>query len=119
MTRGSTYIELPKWIKSKKAVRNPRNKDEECFKWAVIAALHHEEIKKDHQCTSRLRPYKNQYNWERLEFPVSIKKIDKFEKNNPGIAVNVLSSNKKSPKEDIYTVRRSECNVKCKNRLPY
>ena len=52
-------------------------------------------IKKDHQRISRLRPYEKQYNWEGLEFPVSIKKIDKFEKNNPGIAVNVLFSNKK------------------------
>ena len=64
-----------------------------------------------------LRPYENQYNWKGLEFPVSIKKIDKFEKNNPGIAVNVLFSNKKSPKNDIYTVRRSERNVKCKKQV--
>ena len=25
-----------KWIKSKKAVLNPKNKDEECFKCAII-----------------------------------------------------------------------------------
>ena len=81
---------------------NPRNKDEECFKWAVIAAFDYEEIKKDHQSISRLKPYENQYNWKGLEFPVSIKKIDKFEKNNPGIAVNMLFCNKKSPKKDIY-----------------
>ena len=62
LTRGSSYIELPKWIKSKKAVINPQNKDEECFKWALIAALRHEEIKKDHQRISRLRPYEKQYN---------------------------------------------------------
>ena len=96
---------------------NPQNKDEECFKWVVITALHHEEIKKDHQCISRLRPYENQYNWKGLEFPVSIKKIDKFEKNNPDIAVNVLFSNKKNLDEDIYTVRRSERNVKCKKQV--
>ena len=105
LTRGSSYNELPKWMKSKKAVINSQNKDEECFKWAVIAALHHKEIKKNHQRISRLRPYENQYNWEGLEFPVSIKKIDKFEKNNPGIAVNVLFSNKKN--QNIYTARRS------------
>ena len=46
LTRGSSYNELPEWMKSKKAVINSQNKDEECFKWAVIAALHHEEIKK-------------------------------------------------------------------------
>ena len=32
LTRGSSYIELPEWIKSKKAVINPKNKGEECFK---------------------------------------------------------------------------------------
>ena len=47
LTQGSSYIELPGWIKSKKAVINPQNKDEECFKWAVIAALHHEDIKQN------------------------------------------------------------------------
>ena len=86
---------MPKWLKSKKAVINPQNKDEECFKWAVIALLHHEEIKKDHQCISRLRPYENQHNWKGLEFPVSIKKIDKFEKSNPDIAAKVLFSKSK------------------------
>ena len=32
LTRGSSYNELQEWIKSKKAVINPQNKDEECFK---------------------------------------------------------------------------------------
>ena len=77
--------------------------------------MHHEEIKKDHQCTSRLSPYEKQYNWKGLEFPVSIKKIDKFEKNNPGIAVNMLFSKKKS--QNVYTVRRSKHNVKNKEQV--
>ena len=117
LIRDSSYVKFPKWIKSKKAVINPQSKDEECFKWAVVAILHHKEIKKNHQRISRLRPYENQYNWKGLEFPVSIKKIDKFEKNNPGIAVNVLFSNKKCLDEDTYTVRRSERNVKCKKQV--
>ena len=102
LTRGSSYTELPECIQNNNVVINPQNKDEECFKWTVIGALHHEEIKKDYQRISRLRPYENQYICKRLEFPVSIKKTDKFEKNNPGIAVNVLLSNKKSIEEDIY-----------------
>ena len=114
LTRGSSYTELPVWIKSKKAVINPQNKDEECCKWAVIEALHHEDIKHHPERISLLRSYENQYNWKGLEFPVSIKKIDKFEKDNPGIAVSVLFSNKKSPKKNIYTVRKSEHNAKCK-----
>ena len=115
LTRGSSYIELPQWLKSKKAVINLQNKDEECFKWAIIEALHHEEIKHLPEEISLLRSYENQYNWKGLEFPVSIKKIDKFEKNNPGIAVNVLFSNKKN--QNIYTARRSGRNVKCKKQV--
>ena len=45
LTRGSSYLPLPDWIASQKALINSRNeKDEEYFKWAVIAALHQEEI---------------------------------------------------------------------------
>ena len=60
LTRSSSYIDLPGWIQNKQAVLNPQNKDEECFKWAVIAALHGEEIKKVDQCMSKLEPYENQ-----------------------------------------------------------
>ena len=62
---------------------NPQNeKDEECFKWAVLAALHHEDIEKDIQRISKLKPYSDLYNWKGLEFPVTVNQIDKFEKNN-------------------------------------
>ena len=115
LTRDGSNIELPKWTKSKKAVINPQNKDEECFKWAVIEALHHEEIKHHPERISLLWAYENQYNWKGLEFPVSIKKIDKFEKNNPDIAVDVFFSKKKS--QNIYAARRSKRNVKCKKEV--
>ena len=94
---------------------NPQNKDEECFKWAVIAALHREEIQNNPERISLLRSYENQHTWKVLEFPVSIKKIDIFEKINPGITGNLLFSNKKS--QNIYAARRSERNVKCKKQV--
>ena len=117
LTRGSSYTEFSEWIKIKKAVINPQNKDGEWFKWAVIAALHHEEIRHHTERISLLRPYENQYNWEGLQFPVSIKKIDKSEKNNPGMAVNVFFSNNKSQKKNKYTVRKSGRNVKYKKQV--
>ena len=90
LTKGSSYIPLPPWISNKKAVINPKNKDNACFKWAVIAALHHEEIKKNYLRIAKLEPYAELYNWKGLEFPLSVDKISKFEKNNEDIAVNVL-----------------------------
>ena len=108
LTRGSSHIELPGWIAKKKAVINPKNEDAECFKWAVIAALYHEEINKNPERVSKLRPFAEQYDWEGLEFPMALNKIAKFEKRNYEIAVNVLFVSKKS----IFIARRSEFNSK-------
>ena len=90
LTRGSSYIKVPPWIASKKALINPQNTDEECFKWAVIASLHHQDIGKNPDRISPFWRYEDQCNWRGLQFPVAINKIDKFEKNNEDIAVNVL-----------------------------
>ena len=38
LTRGSSYLPLPDWLARKKAIVNPHNDNEECFKWLVIAA---------------------------------------------------------------------------------
>ena len=36
--RGESYVMSPDWIVSKKATINPKNeKDNECFKWSIIA----------------------------------------------------------------------------------
>ena len=49
LTRGSSYLPLPNWLACRKAIINPRNKDLECFKWAVITATRWEEVGKDAQ----------------------------------------------------------------------
>ena len=33
LNRGSSYLPLPDWLVRKKAIINPQNDDEECFKW--------------------------------------------------------------------------------------
>ena len=33
LTRGSPYLPLPDWLARRKAIVNPHNDDEECFKW--------------------------------------------------------------------------------------
>ena len=76
---------------SKKPVINPKNEnDEECLKWAITVALHHKEIKSHPKCMSNIMRYTNNYDWSGLGFPVAISEIEKFEKNNNDIVVNVL-----------------------------
>ena len=55
LTRGSSYIPLPGWLEKKKAIINPKNKDNECFKWAVIAGLKWEGIDCHPERISKLR----------------------------------------------------------------
>lgn len=42
--RGSGFIELPKIMKNKRAIVNLRKTNDECFKWSILAALHHDEV---------------------------------------------------------------------------
>ena len=44
LTRGNSYLPLPDWLAQKKAIINPQNDDEECFKWVVITAENFNEI---------------------------------------------------------------------------
>jgi hypothetical protein len=36
---GNSYVELPKWIKDKKACVNVKNNDNKCFMYSVISCL--------------------------------------------------------------------------------
>ena len=87
LTRGSSCLPLPDWLANKKAIINPHNDVEECFKWAVIAA---EKVgMKDPQRVSNLRKFADNYYWSGLEFPVSIKDIKESEIEN-GISIKVF-----------------------------
>ena len=96
LTRGSSYIQLPDWLAKKKAIINPKNLDENCFKWSVIAALKWEEIDKDHQRVSKLRRYEDEFDWSGMSYPVSTKDMSKFEVRNR-IGVNVLALDGRMP----------------------
>ena len=99
LTRGSSYLPLPDWLARKKAIINPHNNDEECFKWSVIAA---ENVgMKDPQRESNLRKFADNYDWSWLKFPVSTKDIGKFETRN-NVSVNILAVEGR----DIYIHRK-------------
>ena len=40
LPKGSSYIELPKYLKDKKAITNVKNEENKCLKWALLSALH-------------------------------------------------------------------------------
>ena len=88
--KGSSYIDSPKWPISKKAAINPKNNDNICFQYPLTVALIYQNIKKDLQRTSKIKPFINQYNWKEVDFPSERKDWKKFELNNKSIALNIL-----------------------------
>ena len=90
LTRGLSYLPLPKWLARKKAIINPKNEDQECFKWAIITASRWEEIDKDPQRISKLKRFKADFYWSGIGFPVSVKDIKKFELKNQ-VSINLLA----------------------------
>ena len=82
LTRGSSYLPLPDWLARKKAIINPKNSDQECFKWAVIAAMRWEEIGKNPEQITKLKRFENNFDYTGVGFPVSFRTIKRFESQN-------------------------------------
>ena len=100
--RGETWIPLPKELANKKAIINMKNEDNKCFLWCVLRALnptnnHPERVDKN------LKPKENSLNMEGIEYPVSLKNIDKFENQDPTISITVFGYEGKS----VYPLRNS------------
>ena len=91
---GSSYIELPESLANKKAVINLNNKDNKCFMWAVTRALNMTDKRPERIDTKLIKSTEN-FNWDGIIFPVDLKQIDRFEKQNPTISVNVFGYEKK------------------------
>ena len=106
------HLPLPKFIEAKRAIINPQNQDNECFKWAVLAALHNPEIKCNPERISKLRKFESMYDWSDLSFPTSLKDISKFEFRN-SLTINILGLEGR----DIYLCRKGTPGHKLVNLL--
>lgn len=89
MFSGATHIDLPKFINNKKAVINVKNSDNECFRWAVLSALHPKD--KNPQRVSNYYPFKNELNLTNMTFPVTVSQLNIFERQNENISINVYA----------------------------
>lgn len=113
---GSSYIKLPKFIESKKAVINIQNlNDDKCFIWSILAAIHHNEFNNNLNRVSNYQKYENELNMSGITYPVSLQQIDRFESQNVNISVNVytyeFNYKKSEPEHKIYPVRLTQ-NIK-------
>ena len=94
--KGSSYIDLPKDIKNKKACINIQNRDDhKCFLWSILAYLHPVVHTNNQHYVKHYKQYEDELNMVGITYPVDIcDGINLFEQNND-ISVNVFGLNKK------------------------
>ena len=92
--KGSSYIELPQELRnSAKGLINMKNKDNECFRWCHIRHLNPQD--KDPQRIKKTdKQYIEKLDYSSIEFPVTVKQINKIEKQN-NICINLFGFEEK------------------------
>ena len=103
--KASSYIKLPEYLKNKKAIVNMKNKDDKCFMWCVLRALNPSKDKHPSRIDEDLKNKEDTLNMEGIDYPVSLKDIKRFEKQNLDISISVLGYSKE---ERVYPLRISE-----------
>ena len=113
---GSSYIELPEYLKNKKAITNMKNDDNKCFLWCVLRALNPKPPRANlERLDKNLKEKENTLNMEGIVYPVSLSDINKFEKQNETISITVFGYNER---DKVYPLRKSEySNRSCKIKL--
>ena len=101
ISKGGSYIESPEWLKDKKCVVNLKNNDNKCFQYAATLALNFNNIDRNPQRISKIKPFINNYKWNDINFPATKKDWNKFEVNNKNIALNILYVPYNTKKIDI------------------
>ena len=87
--RGGSYMPLPKNLQNKKAIINVQNRDNQCLRWAIRAALFPALLGVKVAKTSSY-PTEDGLNFAGIDFPTPVSQIVKLERQNPNLAINVF-----------------------------
>ena len=97
--KGSSYIELPKYLQTKKAIVNVKNQDNECLKWALLSALH--PVGSNPHRVFKYKQYENELNLTGVEFPTPLSQMPKVERLN-NLAINVFGYSQQAGIHPLY-----------------
>ena len=101
--KGNSYIPLPPKLAQKKAIINMKNEDDKCFTWSVLRALNPRE-RDNERIDKGLKKKEDSLNMTGIAYPVQLNALDKFERQNPTISINVFGY-----EESVYPLRVSKC----------
>ena len=101
--KGNSYIPLPPKLAQKKAIINMKNEDNKCFTWSVLRALNPRE-RDNERIDKDIKKKEDSLNMTGIAYPVQLNVLDKFERQNPTISINVFGH-----EESVYPLRVSKC----------
>ena len=88
---GASYIPILKFIKSRKATLNVKNKNYDlCFLYSILAHIHSIHWSQHLNEVCHYKPFLHELNYSGLTFSLKIRQIRKFKDQNPQISINVL-----------------------------
>ena len=94
--KASSYIQLPTELRnSSKGLINLQNNDNKCFLWCHVRHLN-SQIKNPQRIKKSDKTYTEKLDYSEIQFPVSIKQINKIEEKN-NIRINVFGYEDKQP----------------------
>lgn len=93
MLRPKSHIPLPKWLELKRAIVNPKNVDQQCFKHAVLSR-HYTGTGKGAVWRARVARYEGLYNFDSISFPTPLSQVKKFARQN-NMSINIYGVDKK------------------------
>ena len=96
---GSSYMELPDTLKSKKAIINVKNDDQKCLMWSLLSA--HHPVKKNAQRVNKYFGFANELDFTGIDFPTPLNQIPNVEHQN-NLAINVFGYSKESGVHPLY-----------------
>ncbi|KAE9521800.1 hypothetical protein AGLY_017801, partial [Aphis glycines] len=108
--KGGAYLDLPKFIREKKAIINVKNKDKYCFKYSILTKYDTRSNKsRFNQKYFDFLEKKSGLDFKCIDFPTQINQIKKFERLN-NVSVNVYSLNNKGTIFPLFINNKEEKN---------
>lgn len=107
---GGTYIKLPKVIEDKKAIINIRNKDNKCFKYAILTKYNKWKNKNImNENNFNFLEKTSGLNFNCIDFPTPINHVKKFERIN-NVSINIFSKDDQNIIYPLYICKKEKNN---------
>ena len=103
--KGSSYVDLPTYLRKKKAIVNVKNNDQQCLKWALLSARF--PVKKNSDRVTSYINNETELNFTGVNFPTPLSQIPKVELQNK-LGINVFGYSESAGIHPLYITKDND-----------